>query len=367
MKMKSNPTALYVHIPFCKQICSYCDFAKVIYQTNFVNDYFESLFFELENLNNNKYDTIYIGGGTPSCLDNKLLVSLLEKLQKMLNKNYEFSIESNVEDINETFLETIKRYGVNRLSIGIQTFNKAFISLCNRKHSKEQAINNVKLAFKYIENINVDMIYGFPFQLLDDVKEDLEIVSSLPIKHISYYSLIIEENTVFYQRFKNLEEDNKLQAKMYKYIYSYLKKQGFNRYEISNFAKTNYKCKHNLVYWHNMHYDAVGLNASGYVGDIRFTNTRNLTLYNNKQYQKEIIKLTKEDKMFEEIMLYLRLDEGLNLDRFYKKYNVNFIERYNKIIKELEDKKLIKITKNKLKTTFKGSLLLNQVLISFMN
>ena len=365
MKMKSEPNALYVHIPFCKQICAYCDFAKVIYQKKFVNDYFESLFFELKKIPKKKYDTIYIGGGTPSCLPLHLLSTLLQKLQKKLKKNYEFSIESNVEDLNESFLKTIQKYGINRLSIGIQTFQEAFIQLCHRKHTLEQAINNVKLAAQFIENINVDMIYGFPFQRFEDVQEDLDILVHLPIKHISYYSLIIEPNTLFYQRYREMEDD-KLQAKMYLYIYHYLKKHGFCRYEISNFSQKGYQCKHNLTYWHNQHYDAIGLYASGYLSNQRYTHTRNLSYYNQKQYQLEITSLSLEDQMFEEIMLYLRLDQGLNLNQFKQKYQVDFMEKYKEIVKKFEQQKWLKVSKTKIKTTLKGSLMLNQILLAFM-
>ncbi len=365
MKMKSSAKALYVHIPFCKNICSYCDFAKVIYQNNFVNDYFKSLFFELQNYKNKKYKTIYVGGGTPSSLPLNILEQLLQKLSKKLYKKYEFSIECNVEDITVEFLELLKKYKVNRVSIGVQTFNEKFIKLCNRKHTQQMAIDNISLAANHISNINIDMIYGFPLQTLKDVEEELDIIAKLPIKHLSYYSLIIEKNTVFYHKYENI--DDKLEAKMYRLINKKIKTFGLKRYEISNFAMSGYKSQHNLIYWNNQHYDAVGLNASGYYDNTRYTNTRNLTNYNHKNYDRSVVELTIEDKMFEQIMLNLRLDKGLNFNEFFDKFGIVFTEKYKNELQTLKQNHLIKVYKTKIKTTFKGSLLLNQILELFMN
>ena len=228
--MKSKPSALYVHIPFCKNICSYCDFKKFIYNQNRINEYFQSLFFELKQYKDRKYKSIYIGGGTPSCIDKNNLLTLLNTLDSMLDKNYkEFSIESNVEDLNDEFLSLLLQSKVNRLSVGIQTFNEKYIKYCNRKHSKEVAINNIKKASTYIKNISIDMIFAFPNQTYKELQEDIDVALSLPIKHISYYSLLIEPNTILYS--KNVENvDDKIQAKMYKQIYCSLRSKGFNRY-----------------------------------------------------------------------------------------------------------------------------------------
>ena len=369
LQMKSNPTSLYVHIPFCRNICTYCDFKKFIYNQNRINDYFQSLFFDLSRYENRTYKTIYIGGGTPSCIDKTNLSTLLDKLKNKLDKNYkEFTIECNVEDINDEFLSLIKEKGINRLSIGVQTFNDKFISFCNRKHTKEMAINNIIKASKYINNISIDLIYAFPNQTLKDLKEDIEIATSLPIKHISYYSLLIEENTVLYA--KNIKDvDDRLQAKMYKLIYNNLKEKGFNRYEFSNFAKNKkYQSYHNKVYWENKHYDAIGLAGSGYVDNIRYTNNINIIKYNQKDYTlSEKTILSKADIMFDQIMLNLRMDEGLNIVKFNKKYKTDFIITYKKQLEELKKLKLITIKNNVLKTTFKGSLLLNDVLQYFLD
>ena len=235
--MKYNAGSLYIHIPFCKYICTYCDFKKFIYNQDRVNNYLVALFKQLELNKDKRYQTIYIGGGTPSCIDKDNLEQLLIKASNLLDDNYqEFAIECNVENINDDFLSLIKKYKVNRLSIGIQTFNEKYIKLCGRKHNKQMAIDNVFLASKYIKNVSVDMIYAFKDQTIDELIEDINIACSLPIKHISYYSLLIEDNTILKaKKYENVDDNT--QAIMYKTIYGLLKKNHFYRYEISNFSK----------------------------------------------------------------------------------------------------------------------------------
>lgn len=366
IETKYKISSLYVHIPFCKSICAYCDFAKVFLHEKTAYNYTKTLIDELKSLKKRKYKTIYIGGGTPSSLPFCLLDNILNVLSSYLAKDYEFSIEANVEDINEQFLLLIKKHKINRLSIGVQTLNNDIVKIINRHHSKQMVIDNINLAKQYINNISVDLIYGLPNQTIIDIKYDLDEILKLNINHLSYYSLQVEPNTIFYQKhYQNLINEDEL-FKVYTFIYKYLSKSGFKRYEISNFAKKGYKSKHNLVYWHNKHYHAIGLNASGYIDNIRYTNTRNLTKYINKEGNKEIIQLKKEDIMFEQIMLNLRLDEGLNIKKFNKRFNCDFYKIYENQIKLLLNNKLIKLKNNKIKTTFKGSLLLNAVLEQFM-
>lgn len=366
--MKSDSSALYIHIPFCKYICTYCDFKKFVYNQERVDKYFWALFEQIKELKENKYKTIYIGGGTPSCIDYKNLEELLKRVNQLLDDDYkEFTIECNVENINSKFLALIVKYGVNRLSIGIQTFNDKYINLCGRKHTKEMAIKNVLLASTYLNNISVDMIYAFKDQTIDELIEDINVVCSLPIKHLSYYSLVIEDNTIL--KMKHYENvDDKTQAKMYKTICKQLKKWRFYRYEISNFSKYGkYQSKHNLVYWHNFHYDAIGLASSGYKANLRYKNNDNILRYIDKDFSfSEKIILNKQDMMFEEIMLRLRLDEGLDISYFNQKYDCDFQTLYKDAIAENLKLKLISLKKGKIKTTFKGSLLLNSVLERFM-
>ena len=367
--MKFKAKALYIHIPFCKNICTYCDFKKFIYHQKRVDEYFQSLFFELESLKENKYKSIYIGGGTPSCIDKTNLSLFLSKVKGLLDKNYkEFCIESNVEDLTDEFLSVIKEHGVNRLSIGVQTFNDKFIKYCNRHHNKKMAIENITRASKYINNISIDLIFAFKDQTAKDISEDIKIATSLPVKHISYYSLLIEPYTILWAKKEENVDDN-IQAKLYKHIVRKLKQNGFDRYEISNFAKNKkYQSYHNKIYWHNEKYDAIGLASSGYKNNVRYTNNDNIIKYNNKEYfHIEETTLNKEDIMFDEIMLRLRLDEGLNISKFNKKFKVDFKEKYQSAIKFNLENKLVVIKKDILKTTLKGSLLLNDVLSAFLD
>lgn len=366
--MKSKAKALYVHIPFCRNICTYCDFKKFIYNQARVDGYFKSLFLELKQYKEKKYKSIYVGGGTPSCIDDKNLNEMLHNLSKLLDKNYkEFCIECNVEDINEKFLQTLTFYGINRVSIGVQSFNDKYINFCGRKHTKEQAITNIKLAGEYINNVSIDLIFAFPFQTIKDIDEEIKILEYLPIKHLSYYSLLIEKNTILHaKKYENV--DDGLQAQMYELICNKLKNIGFKRYEISNFAKEKkYESYHNKVYWKNEHYDAAGIAASGYFDNVRYVNNSNIIEYINLNHKKdsEII-LSTEDVMFEEIMLALRMDKGLNIDKFNKKFNVDFVSKYKKALNFNLENDLLVYKNNIIKTTFKGSLLLNSVLEKFM-
>lgn len=366
--MMSKSSALYIHIPFCHNICTYCDFKKFIYNQKMVDEYFESLFLESNKLNNKKYHTIYIGGGTPSSIDRHNLESLLTFCQNHLkNKNFEFTIECNVEDINEDLLILFRKYSINRLSIGVQTFNEKFIKFCNRKHNKKMAIDNINLASKYFKNVSIDLIYAFPTQTINELADDLKIAMTLPIVHISYYSLLIEDNTILKNNgYQNVSDD--VQTKMYKRIYKTLKNNGFHRYEISNFAKyKKYESKHNKTYWQNKHYDAIGLGASGYIDNQRYTNTINLTKYLKHDFSNSsTVDLTLDDKLFEEIMLGLRLDEGINIKKLEKKYHFIFKEKYRNALLNGYKYHLINKKNGFIKTTFKGSLLLNSLLVFFL-
>lgn len=362
-----KPTSLYIHLPFCKSICSYCDFAKVILEEKTLSLYMKRLKEEFFQLPNRKYKTIYIGGGTPSALPFSVLDDFLSLLVPYLSKNYELSIEANVEDICEDFLKILQKNKVNRLSIGVQTFQDHLIPILSRHHTKKTAIENILLAKSYIANINIDLIYGLPKQTLADIQNDLQIYLTLDVQHLSYYSLQVEPNTIFYQKNIQSLQDLDLQAKMYDIIFSTLKKHRYYRYEVSNFAKKGFRSRHNLVYWHNQHYFGIGLYASGYIDNIRYTNTRNLTYYLQGNNKKEEIILSKEDKMFEQIMLNLRLDEGLNITKFNQQYACDFLQIYQKQIAKLTKEKLIQIKNNKIKATYKGTLLLNQVLEEFLS
>ena len=244
--------SLYLHIPFCMQICSYCDFCKMFYNEKMVNDYLEELEKEIEiNYQKDTLRTIYIGGGTPSSLKSYQLDKLFSMTNKFnIENNYEFTFECNISDINIELLDKLKQNKVNRISIGIETINDKFYELINRYNNKEDIEEKIKLVKKYFTNINIDLMYGFPNETKEDLEKDLEFFKELDVPHISIYSLILEENTKLYiNKTKPLNEE--LEEAMYYYIIDYLRNLGFDHYEISNFSKPGYESIHNLTYWNN--------------------------------------------------------------------------------------------------------------------
>lgn len=334
--------SVYIHIPFCSNICSYCDFSKMYYNKKYVEKYLEVLEQEIkERYNGEIVKTLYIGGGTPTSLN----IKELERLFKIINifnldKDCEFTIEANVENLDLEKIKLIAINKVNRVSLGVQTFNKDNLVYLNRKHAKEDVFNAIKLLKENnITNINIDIIYGIDNDI-DKVKKDIEYFLKLDIPHISCYSLIIEDNTSLKNNNTNyIDED--IEYEMYKYIEDTLEKNNYIHYEISNYAKKGYESKHNLVYWNNEYYYGFGLSSVSFIDNYRITNTRNLTKYLNGDF---IFYKDYEDiemQIDNEIMLGLRKIEGINLTEFKNKYN-NDLEDIYDIDNLLKDNYLIK-------------------------
>ena len=278
--------ALYIHIPFCTSICSYCDFCKFTYKEEWIRSYLDSLSDEIDKYyEGDTVKSIYIGGGTPSCLSIESLEKLFRVIKKInLVNEGEFTFECNINDICEELLMFLKENRVNRISIGVESFNKYNIKFLNRKHTKEQIFNNIKLAKKYFKNINVDLIYALPIETMHMLSSDISNILKLDVNHISTYSLILEDHTIlFNKKIKPIDED--LDYKMYKHICKRLRRKGYIHYEVSNFAKEDYQSKHNLTYWDNNEYYGFGLSAHGYINNMRYENTRNFNKYLNGEYR----------------------------------------------------------------------------------
>ena len=357
--------SVYIHIPFCNHICSYCDFTKMYYNEKLVDMYLNELEKEIKlNYKNDFINTIYIGGGTPSSLNIKQLEKLLKIVQIFkLNKRYEYTFECNIESINIEKLKLLKKYNINRLSIGVQTFNEDNLKYLNRFHTREEVFKKVVEAKNYFDNINIDLIYALKNQTISMLKDDIEQFLKLDINHISTYSLIIEPHTKLYiDKEKNIDEE--LDYEMYKFICTKLKEQGFIHYEISNFSKKGYESKHNLTYWSNNEYYGFGLGASGFINNIRYTNTSSINEYLKSNYIKDKEKMTKIENMQNEMILGLRKLEGVNLNTFKEKYHEE-IEKVFKIDKLLEEGKLIK-KDNYIFINEKYIYLSNEVLINFI-
>ena len=336
----------YIHIPFCSKICSYCDFCKMFYNKKFVSDYLEALDREIYDVyRGEELETIYIGGGTPSSLDISELKKLFSTLE-MFNrsKNLEFTIECNIENTDEDKIKLFSEVGINRISFGVESFNKKNLSLLERESSYEKVVELVKLCRKYgINNINVDLMYALPDEDIEVLRKDLEMIFSLDVEHISTYSLIIEDHTkLSINGIKNISED--LDSEMYDVICNEMKNHGYSHYEISNFCKKGYESRHNLCYWNNKSYYGFGLGASGYIDNRRYSNTRSLNEYIDGNIILEEDYLTDDDIMEYEVILNLRKKEGISLNDFYSKYEVNFSDVFD--YKYLVEKKLL-ILENK--------------------
>lgn len=333
--LKSNVKSCYIHIPFCNTICSYCDFCKIFYKTNLVDDYLNSLSNEIDKYyKGDILDTIYIGGGTPSTLSNNELNKLFSIINKLnISNNYEFTFECNLEDISEEMLILLKNNRVNRISIGVESFNKRILKILNRRYDIN--INDrINLCKKYFTNINIDLMYAIPSETVKELENDIDNFLSLDIPHISTYSLIIEKNTVMYSnKQKNIDEDTDYE--MYKLIINKLKGK-YKHYEISNFSKFGYESRHNLTYWNNNYYYGFGAGASGYINNIRYDNTRSITKYISGNYRLESNELSYNETVENAFILGFRKLDGINVLEFESRYDFNplNIDIVKKLVRE---------------------------------
>jgi len=317
--MEKEVKACYIHIPFCRKICSYCDFCKMFYRKEWASYYLEALKFEIEeSYLGDKLTSIYIGGGTPSSLDRddlEQLFFIIDSLRK--DEHCEFTFECNVEDITDDLLLFLKCHGVNRLSIGVQTFHEKYLRFMNR--SLVDSFSKIVLCQKYFSNISIDLMYGINGETLEELEEDLATCLRLDVQHVSIYGLILEENTMLKVN-GYVEEDDGILSDMYDLIRKRLKEAGYLQYEVSNFSKEGFSSRHNLVYWNNDEYYGFGLGASGYVRKERYENTRSFNAYLGHHYVLEKHVVTLKENMENEMILNLRKVEGVSKSKFYSKF-----------------------------------------------
>lgn len=321
---------VYIHIPFCTSICSYCDFCKFTYKEVWASAYLDILEDEIEQYyEGDKVKSIYIGGGTPSCLSIGNLKKLFKLTKKFdLDKDGEFTFECNVNDVCEELLKFLKENNVNRISIGVESFNKFNLKFLNRKHTKEEIFNNIKLAKKYFDNVNVDLIYALPIETMHMFMSDVNNLLKLDVNHISTYSLILEEHTILYnKKITPISED--LDYKMYKYICKKLKRKGYVHYEVSNFAKSGYESKHNLTYWDNDEYYGFGLSAHGYINNMRYENTRNFNKYLKGEFRFNELLVSVQEEMENEIILGFRKLKGISIEDFQNRFDMDIFEAFS--------------------------------------
>ena len=374
--MQTKPTSAYVHIPFCTQICYYCDFSKVFIKNQPVDSYLEHLIEEYDSYDIKKLRTLYIGGGTPTALSAPQLAFLLEKLTDKLDLSYleELTIEANPGDLDQEKIAVLKDSPVNRVSLGVQTFNDRMLKQIGRSHSEKDIYENIaNLKKAGFDNISIDLIYALPKQTMEDVKTNVSKAIALDIPHMSLYSLILENHTVFMNRMRRgklpLPKED-LEAEMFEYIIAELEKAGFEHYEISNFSKPGFESRHNLMYWDNAEYYGIGAGASGYVDGVRYKNHGPIRHYlqaveaGNPRVQEEV--LTLNEKMEEEMFLGLRKKSGVSKKRFEEKFGLSFEDQYGAVVSELTEQGLLVPDRDIVRMTKQGLFLGDTVAEKFI-
>ncbi|PEQ96683.1 coproporphyrinogen III oxidase [Bacillus sp. AFS006103] len=371
----------YLHIPFCEHICHYCDFNKVFLKGQPVDEYLKALDQEIQMTVNQfpagNLETIFVGGGTPTSLNEQQLYRFCDSINRNLPKSetMEFTFEANPGDLTKEKLEILKDAGVNRLSLGVQTFNEELLKKIGRVHKAKDVYQTIDNAKKIgFENISIDLIFSLPTQTIRDFKESLTEAFSLDITHYSAYSLIIEPKTVFY----NLLKKGKLptpgedvEAAMYELLMEEMEKHGFSQYEISNFSKPGFESRHNLTYWNNESYYGFGAGAHSYLNGVRRSNTGPLKRYMDQIISGELPVIdehqtTKVEQMEEEMFLGLRKTRGVSVPHFMGKFAVDPQQLFQREIAELTNKQWLEVEKNHIFLTKKGRLLGNEVFQAFL-
>lgn len=363
---------LYVHIPFCAHICEFCDFFRVPYQKGLVNSYLKELEKELRHyeligeLSN--LETIYIGGGTPSVLEGEELEILLKMLSSYCKETTEFTLEANPENLDKERISLLCKYGINRVSLGIQCLDDEILNLLNRKHTASQALEVIDNLYDAgIKNISADVIYGLPKQTTERFVSDLERLGNTKLSHISMYSLTIEEHSSFGRKHQELI-DNELEGEMYERGRDTLEALGFHQYEVANYARgENYHSKHNKGYWLFHDYVGVGMGAVGYLHGNRYENTKNFQTYLNGKYVENSEFEDKEEQMFLMLMMGLRLIQGMSLADFEERFGISFKDKFNEPLQKHLNNGYLEINDTHVWATPKGMELLHDVLVDFMD
>ena len=377
--MTDKELGIYIHIPFCKKKCYYCDFISYCNEEEYIEKYIDAIIKEIEFRENQMLErnitTIYIGGGTPSFIEAQYISKILKKLN--INNNQEITIEVNPGTVTEQKLEEYKNIGINRISIGLQETHNNLLKQIGRIHTYEEFLKTYEMVRKVgFKNVNVDLIIGLPNQSIQDIKENLERIRELNPEHISIYSLIVEEETVLSKKIESGEErlpNEELERNMYWYVKNKLELYGYKHYEISNFAKPGYESKHNMNCWSQKEYIGFGVAAHSYLNLERFSNINNLTEYiknieNNNMDENVVLqeKQEIEDAQKEFMLLGLRKIYGVSISEFKNKFRNNPIFLYKKELNELIEQGLLRIDLDNIKLTDKGLDLANVVWENFV-
>ncbi len=370
---------IYVHIPFCKRKCNYCDFYSIKWDREVEERYIKSLVKEINSYNGMEYivDTIFFGGGTPTIIKHENIERIMHEIKNSfkVDKNSEITIEANPNTLTYENLSAYKKAGVNRLSIGVQSLSNEILANIGRLHNSEEALLAIRRAKESgYENINVDIMFNIPGQTTKDIEETVSKIIHEDVNHISFYSLKLEKGTPLYL----MEKDHKIfmpeesiEREMYYTGRKIMEDRKIYQYEISNFAKEGFECKHNLKYWNQEEYIGFGPSAHSFLNNERYSNICNINEFcdnaDKNIFNRSIHESLNDEALeFEYIMLKLRLTDGLNLNIFKQKFNVDFNKKYNKQIKYLIDNKLLIYNEENIKLTQLGMDVSNFVFEKFM-
>ena len=365
---RAEPDALYLHVPFCASICAYCDFCHQIYREDVAEKWLQALQKEMQAKKINlSLDTVYIGGGTPTCLNENQLERLLSLLDPYVSHVSEYTVEINPETLTQKKTEILRKHGINRVSIGFQSSDPGLLKLMGRHHDLDMIAHCMQeCRGAGMDNISLDLMYSLPGQTMEMLQQSVEDALSLDPSHLSLYSLTIEPNSVFGRKgYRHLDEDT--EADMYEWIEGRLEKAGYHQYEISNFAKDGKQSRHNKKYWLYEDFYGISCGASGKEGNRRYDNTRSLKKYLEDPLLHEDILLSEKDMMFESVMMGLRLKDGFPPDHFEKAFGKTFMQVYNTKAEALIRKGLLEVNEKTIRATEEGYEILNSVLVDLMD
>lgn len=374
---------VYIHIPFCHQICNYCDFNKFYFKNQPVDEYIEALGKEMELATQKNpesfrhIETIFLGGGTPTALSPQQLDKLLTLIRTYIPMNSvtEFTSEANPDELSVEKLQVLFEGGVNRLSMGVQSFDQGLLQKIGRTHSNEHVYETIALAKEIgFQNISIDLMYGLPSQTMVQWKDSLEKALALDLPHFSAYSLIVEPKTIFYNQYakgKLLLPTEDLEADMYDVLMQQMELHGLQQYEISNFAKPGYHSEHNKIYWDNDEYAGFGAGAHGYLAGVRYSNHGPLKKYMETVFAGELPivhehEVSQAEKREEQMFLGLRKTEGVKHKIYEEKLKVPIVAHYDSVLKELVSKGLLEHDDVGVRLTRKGRFVGNEVFQQFL-
>lgn len=381
---------LYVHIPFCERKCNYCDFYSMPKTDELEDRYINALLFEIKSYKNKckdyEVDSVFIGGGTPSYLKPENIKLILTEIKSTfkISAECEITIEANPNSIDSDKAKMYKNYGINRISLGIQSLDDNILKSIGRLHNSEDAIKAIRAIKEAgISNINADVMFGIPSQTVDSILNTLSKIIKEEVKHISFYSLKLEEGTpIFLMEQKGLISalDDDLEREMYYAGCEFMENNELEQYEISNFSKAGYECKHNIKYWTSGDYIGFGPFAHSCFEDRRYNNISDINIYcediekfkddieDNEQVRFRQLNeiLTKESKMFEYIMLGLRMNKGISIGEFNRKFETSFLDIYKDQIDKLTKYNLIILKKDRVLLSKKGRDVSNYVFEEFL-